>query len=59
MCHVSDVRCKVSSLACQLCISPVTCHMSITPKAATTATETPPANSPTMQSTLVRKDPQN
>ena len=37
-------------------VSCVTCHMSLTQTA--TATDPPPANSPTMHIRMVRKDPQ-
>ena len=50
-CPVSDVRCHVSCVGSSL--SSVTCHMSLT----ATATDAPPANSPTISSRLVYKDP--
>ena len=51
-CHMSCVMCHFSRFTC--CMSPGTCQMSLTPTA--TATEPPPANSPTMDCRLVRKD---
>ena len=54
MCHVSGVMCHDVSYVTWL-VSPVTCHLSLTLTA--TATDPPPANSPSMYSKLVRKDP--
>ena len=44
MCHISGATCHKSC---------VTCHLSLTP----IATNPQPANSPTMHSRLVQKDP--
>ena len=41
-------RCQVSGVTC--CMSPVTCHMSLTP--TSTARDPPPANSPSMHSRM-------
>ena len=42
-------------MSCVPCyVSPVTCHMSPTPRA--TATDPPPANFPTLHSRLVHQD---
>ena len=42
-------------IMCQMCnLTRVTCHLSLTPTA--TATDPPTANSPTMQSKLVRQE---
>ena len=54
---MSCVTCQVSSATCNMscgrgCLSPVTCHQSLTP----TATDFPPAKSPTLQSKLVCND---
>ena len=50
--HVSCDMCHVLRVAC--CLSPVTCHLSLMPQ--TSATNTPPANSPIIHSRLVCKD---
>ena len=60
-CHVSRVMCHISRVACYLslvtcCMLPVACHMSLTPTA--TATDPPHANSSTLHSRMVCKDPQ-
>ena len=47
--QVSGVRCHVLCVTC--CMSPVTCHMSLTQTA--TATDPPPANSPSMHSRML------
>ena len=51
-CHVSYVTCHISHFT--ICVSRVTCHMSQTPTA--TAMDHPPANSPTIHSSMFRKD---
>ena len=51
ICHVSSVTCHMSHVMCHL--SPVTYHLSLMP----TATDPHPANSPTMHSWHVCKDP--
>ena len=52
-CHLSPVTSNLSPVTCHL--SPTTWHMSLTP--TTTATDPSPANSPTMHSRMVHKDP--
>ena len=46
-CQVSGDTCHMSHVAFYLL--PVTCHMSLKPTATSTATDPPPANSPTMK----------
>ena len=53
MCHVSHLTWHVSCVACHL--SPVTCQMSLTPTATTM--DPIPANSPSLHSRMVDKDP--
>ena len=49
-------KCVVSHMSCATChVSNVACHLSLTPTA--TATDPHPANSPSMHSRLVCKDP--
>ena len=60
MCHVLHATCHVSYVMCQMsCVafhlSPFTCHLSLTPTVK--ATDPSHANSPTMRSRLVCKDP--
>ena len=57
ICQVSFVTCHVSCVACHM--SSVTCHLSLTLKPTATAIDSPPANSPSMQSRLVCKYPKN
>ena len=52
MCHVSLVICHESFVTCH--VSHVTCQLSLTP--TTTASNNPPAKSPTMHSRLVQKN---
>ena len=52
MCHLSFVICHVSHVTCHMIH--VACHLSLTP--TTTATDPPPANSPTIHSRRVCKD---
>ena len=54
-CNVSCTMYPVTHVA--FCRSPVICHLSLMPKA--TATDPPPANSPTMHSRMVGKDQKN
>ena len=54
-CNVSCTMYHVTHVACRR--SPVICHLSLMPKA--TATDPPPANSPTMHSRMVGKDQKN
>ena len=52
-----NIKIKVNYWSCVVChMSPVSCHLSLTP--TVTATDPPPANSPTMHSSLVCKDQQ-
>ena len=51
--NASPVRCHVSCVTYHM--PPDTCHLSLTPKA--TATDAPPANSPTTHIRLVQKTP--
>ena len=53
MCHVSCVMCYMSRVTSRM--SHVTSHLSLTP--TVTATDPPPASSPTMHIGLVCKDP--
>ena len=53
ICNVSCVLCHVSCSCVTCCVSPVTCHLSL--MRTSTATDPPPANSPTMHSTLFAK----
>ena len=59
-CHLSPVTCDMSPVTCHLSpvtchLSPVTCHLSLTP--TTIATDSPPANYPTLHSQVICKDP--
>ena len=53
-CQLSHVSCHMSVVTCQL--SPVVFRLSLTPTATATATDTPLANSPIMQSRCVCQD---
>ena len=55
MCHISCVMCHVSNVLCHMSSVHVMCHLSLKP----TATDPPPANSPTMNSRLILRDPKN
>ena len=50
---MSFVICHMLCITC--CVSPFTCHMPLTLKA--TVADPPPANSPTMNTRLILKDP--
>ena len=55
MCHASHVMCRVSRIMRHMSCIP--CHMSPVMFTFSLATDPPPANSPTMLSRLVIKDP--